>query len=63
MKTNKYIYGYKLYVNYGQGWEYEVFEEKLSEIKARAKEYRENCPYPVKWNAGRETNPNYNQVA
>lgn len=27
MKPNKYLYGWKLYVNYGRGWEYETFEE------------------------------------
>ena len=23
---NKFLYGWKFYVNYGQGWEYEIFE-------------------------------------
>lgn len=27
MKNNKYLYGYKFFVNYGQGYEYERFEE------------------------------------
>jgi hypothetical protein len=59
-KQNKYLYGYKLYINYGQGWEYELFEESLKEIKQRAKEYRENAPqYPRKITSGRELNPNY----
>lgn len=40
---------YRLFVNYGQGWEYEVNEETRVEIRKRAKEYRENCSYPVKW--------------
>ena len=26
-KINKFLYGWKLSVNYGQGWEYETFEE------------------------------------
>ena len=59
-KPNKYLYGYALYVNYGQGWEYELFEESLREIKQRIKEYRENAPqYPIKWSSKRETNPEY----
>lgn len=58
-KENKYLYGYKLYVNYGQGWEYELFEDTLKEIKQRVKEYRENTKYPVKASPGRETNPKY----
>lgn len=59
-KDNKYIYGYKLYINYGQGWEYELFEESLREIKQRSKEYRENAPqYARKIVSGREPNPHY----
>lgn len=59
-RTNKYLYGWKLYVNYGQGWEYELFEETWHETKERLKEYRENCPqYPIKASRGRETNPEY----
>lgn len=58
-KINKWLYGWKLYVNYGQGWEYEVFEERLTDIKQRAREYRENAPYPVKISQGKERNPKY----
>ena len=61
--VNKYIYGWKLYVNYGQGWEYELFEETLREAKQRAKEYRENTSYPVKVSAGRELNPAYKNTS
>lgn len=25
-KVNKYLYGWKFYCHYGQGWEYECFE-------------------------------------
>lgn len=61
-KPTKYIYGFKLFVNYGQGWEYEIFEESRKEILTRVKEYRENCPqYPVKFSKGREPNPEYIQ--
>lgn len=46
---------WRLYVNYGYGWEYEFEEDSLSEIKKRKKEYRENCPqYPIKVVKGRE---------
>lgn len=63
MKVNKYIYGWKLLVNYGQGYEYEVFEETYKEARARLKEYRENCPqYPAKLTQGRELNPEYRSV-
>ena len=58
MKT-KYIYGWKIYVNYGQGWEYELFETTWKECKAHLREYRENCPqYLVKCSRGRELNTN-----
>lgn len=44
-----------LFVNYGHGWEHEVTEYRLADIKARVREYRENCPqYPVKWGFRRE---------
>jgi hypothetical protein len=56
-KHNKYIYGYKIYVNYGLGWEYELWEDTWKEAKQRLKEYRENCPkYPIKASKGRELN-------
>lgn len=35
---------YRLWINYGQGWEYEVNETSRKEIRERRKEYRENCP-------------------
>lgn len=61
-KVNKYLYGWKLYVNYGQGWEYETFEPTFIAMKEQKKAYRENCDYPVKVTHGRELNPEYKQV-
>jgi hypothetical protein len=58
-KNNKFLYGHKLYVNYGQGWEYEIFEEDFKGFRENAKAYRENCIYPQKWTHGREPNPAY----
>jgi len=58
-KENKYLYGWKIYVNYGYGWEYECFEETWKGMKENARLYRENCQYPIKVSKGRETNPNY----
>lgn len=60
-KENKFLYGYKLYIDYGHGhgWEYEIFEESFSEMKKRKKEYSENCCYPLKVSRGREENPRY----
>lgn len=56
-KQNKYIYGYKIYINYGQGWEYELFEDTWKEAKERRNEYRLNCPqYPIKISHWRELN-------
>lgn len=41
---------FRLWLNYGQGWELEVTEDTKTEIRARYREYRENCPeYPAKW--------------
>ncbi len=64
MKTkriNKYLYGIKLYVNYGQGWEYEIFEETYKGYIINRKAYQENCSYPQKWSKGRELNPEYKE--
>ena len=59
-KENKYLYGWKLYLNYGQGWEYTSFDESLTAIKREAKEYRENQPqYARKITQGKEPNPHY----
>lgn len=38
-----------LCLDYGHGWEEEISEYTFTEIKNRAREYRENCPeYPRK---------------
>ena len=40
---------YQLHIDYGQGWEHEISEDTRAEIKARVREYRDNCPqYPVR---------------
>ena len=59
MKNNKYLYGWKLYVNYGQGWEYETFEEIYTDYKENKRLYKENCNYPQKWIKSREINSAY----
>ena len=46
---------WRLYVDYGQGWEHELDEFTLDEARQTRKEYRENCPqYPIKIVKGRE---------
>jgi hypothetical protein len=54
--ANKWLYGWKLYVNYGSGWEYETFEYTRWGYKINAKAYKLNCNYPQKWVTGRELN-------
>jgi hypothetical protein len=56
MKINKYLYGWKLWVNYGQGWEYEFFTEIKKHYMEIRKNYKENCKYPQKWTKARELN-------
>jgi hypothetical protein len=56
MKKNKYLYGWKLWVNYGGGWEYEYFTDSFIEYKGIRRDYRENCNYPQKWTKARELN-------
>ncbi len=58
-RINKYLYGWKLYVYYGNSWEYETFEETRAGYKENRKAYAENCTYPQRWTRGRETNPAY----
>ncbi|OQB10388.1 MAG: hypothetical protein BWY21_00309 [Parcubacteria group bacterium ADurb.Bin216] len=53
-KPTKYIYGWKFYVDYGQGWEYEHFEETFKGMKESRRAYIENCKYPLKISKGRE---------
>lgn len=59
MKNNKWLYGWKFYVNYGGGWEYETFELTFKAMKENRTAYRENCQYPLKISRGREPNPDY----
>jgi len=60
-RVNKYLYGWKLRVNYGHGWEYETFEETYEGYRENRKAYRDNCPYPQRWTQGREVNPAYQE--
>jgi hypothetical protein len=57
-KENKYLYGWKFYVNYGLGWEYENFETTRKGMIENKKQYLKNCPYPLKISRGRELNNN-----
>lgn len=41
---------YRVWLNYGQGWEHETSEDSAREAVAQVRTYRENCPeYPAKW--------------
>ena len=62
MKINKWLYGWKLYVDYGTGWEYENFEATYKEYRENKKAYAENHPYPQKWVRGRELNPDWERM-
>lgn len=57
--VNKRLYGYALYVDYGQGYEYGQFEPTRAEMLINRKAYRENCPYPQRWGRRRELNPEW----
>ena len=60
-RENKYLYGWKFFCDYGQGYEYETFEETFEGMKENRKAYRESSPYPLKISRGRELNPNYKE--
>ena len=47
---------WELWINYGQGWEHELTEFTLQEIKERQTEYWDNYPeYPTKVKTRRES--------
>lgn len=55
MKTRKTRDVWRLFVNYGQGWEHELTEFTYAEARQRLQEYRDNCPqYPARLQIGRE---------
>ena len=60
---NKYVYGWKFYVDYGQGWEYENFEDNIKDMRENRRAYRLNCPYPLKISRGREPNPQWKEAS
>jgi hypothetical protein len=55
----KWIWVWKLYVNYGQGNELECIELTYKDYKENRKQYRENCQYPHYWKYGKILNPDY----
>lgn len=61
-KPNKYLYGWKLFVNYGNGPEYEYFAENKDMYREQKKIYETNCTYPQKWSRGRLLNPTWISV-
>ena len=61
-RPNKYLYGWKFYCDYGQGWEYEGFELTYKAMKENRKAYRESSPYPLKITQGRELNPEWEAI-
>ena len=64
VKINKFLYGWKLLVNYGfgHGWEFECFKETYIGYKENKRLYRENCDYPQKWVNTREPNPKFKKI-
>jgi hypothetical protein len=61
-RVNKYLYGWKFYCDYGQGWEYETFEETWKGMKENKRLYLENSPYPLKVSKGRMLNPTWEKM-
>lgn len=46
---------WRFYVDYGNGWEYELSEYSGEDARQTRREYAENCPqYPTKIVKGRE---------
>lgn len=55
-KANKFSYVWRLWVNYGQGWEHETDELTYQNYKVNRKAYKENCSYPQRWTNARVLN-------
>jgi len=45
---------WRIYVNYGSGWEHECTEYSLNDMKENRRAYSENCTYPIRIVRGRE---------
>lgn len=58
-KINKFLYGFMIQVDYGGGWEDEMFEETYKKLKVQLKLYHENCKWPVRYIGRRELNPEW----
>lgn len=55
MYERKTIDVWKIFVNYGQGWEHEHTELTKKDLWRALREYRENVPgIRIKWQKGRE---------
>ena len=64
-KENKYCYGWRLYTNYGYGWEneggfYDNKEYKYSDVKRDAQEYK-IAGASTRITESRMLNPYYNK--
>lgn len=61
-KNNKYLYGWKLYVNEGNGYRFVKLVPGHAGNYFRIKECMEfACPFDWKWSYGRIPNPAYRQ--
>ena len=61
-RINKYLYGYRIYIDYGYGYEYELFELTRQDTKNQVNDYRKNAGHvikAIKVTRGREINPVY----
>ena len=45
---------WRFYINYGPGWEHEITEYSIKDMRENRKLYRENCAYPLRIRKGRE---------
>jgi len=54
-RKRKTVPCWRFYLNYGQGWEHEITEFTVAEMRVNRKAYRENAPqYPLRITLGRE---------
>jgi hypothetical protein len=53
-RERKTIDVWRIWVNYGQGWEHECSELTWKEAREQVACYRANCNYPVKVTLGRD---------
>lgn len=58
-RVNKYEYVWKIWTNYGHGWQDECWEDSHQAAKQTVREYRENTNCAIRVTKARVLNPEW----